>query len=125
MRHELIERRAPAIVKSHVGVFFAAVLVFVHHQRRVLGSLSLCLKRDKCRKDEPSTRGGIGLLTGRTEARLQRIGPAQPFVPGDFEIAPQVRILLPFRRTHYLSLIHISEPTRLLSISYAVFCLKK
>ena len=24
-----------------------------------------------------------------------------------------------------LSLIHISEPTRLLSISYAVFCLKK
>src|SRR5678816_2856298 len=29
-------------------------------------------------------------------------------------------------RTHEkLSLIHISEPTRLLSISYAVFCLKK
>ncbi len=27
--------------------------------------------------------------------------------------------------TAYLSLIHISEPTRLLSISYAVFCLKK
>eukprot|EP00658_Telonema_sp_P-2_P030350 TRINITY_DN22931_c0_g1_i1.p1 TRINITY_DN22931_c0_g1~~TRINITY_DN22931_c0_g1_i1.p1 ORF type:complete len:114 (+),score=27.47 TRINITY_DN22931_c0_g1_i1:214-555(+) len=26
---------------------------------------------------------------------------------------------------HPLSLIHISEPTRLLSISYAVFCLKK
>src|SRR5674536_174262 len=29
------------------------------------------------------------------------------------------------RRGHRLSLIHISEPTRLLSISYAVFCLKK
>eukprot|EP00658_Telonema_sp_P-2_P058196 TRINITY_DN46638_c0_g1_i1.p1 TRINITY_DN46638_c0_g1~~TRINITY_DN46638_c0_g1_i1.p1 ORF type:complete len:120 (+),score=29.16 TRINITY_DN46638_c0_g1_i1:130-489(+) len=27
--------------------------------------------------------------------------------------------------TFTLSLIHISEPTRLLSISYAVFCLKK
>eukprot|EP00658_Telonema_sp_P-2_P079957 TRINITY_DN786_c0_g1_i10.p1 TRINITY_DN786_c0_g1~~TRINITY_DN786_c0_g1_i10.p1 ORF type:complete len:163 (-),score=51.87 TRINITY_DN786_c0_g1_i10:39-527(-) len=27
--------------------------------------------------------------------------------------------------TYDLSLIHISEPTRLLSISYAVFCLKK
>src|SRR5678816_908450 len=27
-------------------------------------------------------------------------------------------------RPHLLSLIHISEPTRLLSISYAVFCLK-
>src|SRR5678816_1794867 len=86
MRHELIERGAPAIVESHVGVFFAAVLVFVHHQRRVLGSLSLCLKRYDCRKDEPSTRGGIGLLAGRTEARLQRIGPGQLFVPDDFEI---------------------------------------
>src|SRR5678816_3358618 len=29
------------------------------------------------------------------------------------------------RNLHVLSLIHISEPTRLLSISYAVFCLKK
>eukprot|EP00658_Telonema_sp_P-2_P058577 TRINITY_DN4708_c0_g1_i5.p1 TRINITY_DN4708_c0_g1~~TRINITY_DN4708_c0_g1_i5.p1 ORF type:complete len:570 (+),score=140.14 TRINITY_DN4708_c0_g1_i5:123-1832(+) len=29
------------------------------------------------------------------------------------------------RLIEYLSLIHISEPTRLLSISYAVFCLKK
>src|SRR5678816_112981 len=28
-------------------------------------------------------------------------------------------------RVYDLSLIHISEPTRLLSISYAVFCLKK
>src|SRR5678816_3440439 len=27
-------------------------------------------------------------------------------------------------KVHLLSLIHISEPTRLLSISYAVFCLK-
>src|SRR5678816_1317293 len=32
-----------------------------------------------------------------------------------------VNSALPFE----LSLIHISEPTRLLSISYAVFCLKK
>ncbi|WP_228762092.1 site-specific DNA-methyltransferase, partial [Campylobacter coli] len=29
------------------------------------------------------------------------------------------------RKAYGLSLIHISEPTRLLSISYAVFCLKK
>src|SRR5678816_563270 len=32
---------------------------------------------------------------------------------------------LDFVARMYLSLIHISEPTRLLSISYAVFCLKK
>src|SRR5678816_1330583 len=30
-----------------------------------------------------------------------------------------------YRPRYDLSLIHISEPTRLLSISYAVFCLKK
>ena len=30
-----------------------------------------------------------------------------------------------FEAAYMLSLIHISEPTRLLSISYAVFCLKK
>eukprot|EP00658_Telonema_sp_P-2_P054745 TRINITY_DN43542_c0_g1_i2.p2 TRINITY_DN43542_c0_g1~~TRINITY_DN43542_c0_g1_i2.p2 ORF type:complete len:130 (-),score=49.23 TRINITY_DN43542_c0_g1_i2:81-470(-) len=32
---------------------------------------------------------------------------------------------LDLRFVYELSLIHISEPTRLLSISYAVFCLKK
>ena len=31
---------------------------------------------------------------------------------------------LAFHRVKHLSLLHISEPTRLLSISYAVFCLK-
>src|SRR5678815_4524620 len=33
-------------------------------------------------------------------------------------------IEVPLRAEYILSLIHISEPTRLLSISYAVFCLK-
>src|SRR5678815_3296193 len=42
-------------------------------------------------------------------------------------VATSVAIgVVPFTGTQrYLSLIHISEPTRLLSISYAVFCLKK
>src|SRR5678815_2762462 len=35
------------------------------------------------------------------------------------------RFFLDKLATQILSLIHISEPTRLLSISYAVFCLKK
>ena len=51
---------------------------------------------------------------------LQRLG-----VLGDDEVV-QARLVdllgVPVLR---LSLIHISEPTRLLSISYAVFCLKK
>src|SRR5678815_5034661 len=39
----------------------------------------------------------------------------------------QTKVLpaLNFHKSISLSLIHISEPTRLLSISYAVFCLKK
>src|SRR5678815_4981449 len=46
-------------------------------------------------------------------------------------IPPDLRPLVPLEGGRFatsdlnLSLIHISEPTRLLSISYAVFCLKK
>ncbi len=39
--------------------------------------------------------------------------------------ANKQRIPLAKLAVEELSLIHISEPTRLLSISYAVFCLKK
>src|SRR5678816_4808929 len=35
------------------------------------------------------------------------------------------QVVITVEDPHHLSLIHISEPTRLLSISYAVFCLKK
>src|SRR5660397_266830 len=38
---------------------------------------------------------------------------------------PPSGILTPAAPPQYLSLIHISEPTRLRRISYAVFCLKK
>eukprot|EP00658_Telonema_sp_P-2_P059296 TRINITY_DN48119_c0_g1_i1.p2 TRINITY_DN48119_c0_g1~~TRINITY_DN48119_c0_g1_i1.p2 ORF type:complete len:101 (+),score=29.77 TRINITY_DN48119_c0_g1_i1:105-407(+) len=46
------------------------------------------------------------------------ISPTRPLKP------PRTRHPNP-RPNQLLSLIHISEPTRLLSISYAVFCLKK
>ena len=41
------------------------------------------------------------------------------------EFEKVVRVDADNERVWKLSLIHISEPTRLLSISYAVFCLKK
>eukprot|EP00658_Telonema_sp_P-2_P029458 TRINITY_DN2240_c0_g1_i7.p1 TRINITY_DN2240_c0_g1~~TRINITY_DN2240_c0_g1_i7.p1 ORF type:complete len:108 (-),score=33.47 TRINITY_DN2240_c0_g1_i7:38-361(-) len=45
------------------------------------------------------------------------------------QLRPSLRVAKSVRtrqqRVRTLSLIHISEPTRLLSISYAVFCLKK
>src|SRR5678816_4923346 len=64
----------------------------------------------------------------------QRLG--LPFVDADTEIeAAHAGVTIAeifasygepyFRSGEQLSLIHISEPTRLLSISYAVFCLKK
>src|SRR5678816_1177759 len=43
-------------------------------------------------------------------------------VPNIARIADKITIV---RSMTHLSLIHISEPTRLLSSSYAVFCLKK
>src|SRR5678815_5532621 len=38
---------------------------------------------------------------------------------------PEFMLVVSYNPGYQLSLIHISEPTRLLSISYAVFCLKK
>eukprot|EP00825_Cyclidium_porcatum_P015442 TRINITY_DN18788_c0_g1_i1.p3 TRINITY_DN18788_c0_g1~~TRINITY_DN18788_c0_g1_i1.p3 ORF type:complete len:122 (-),score=28.11 TRINITY_DN18788_c0_g1_i1:54-419(-) len=37
----------------------------------------------------------------------------------------QIEIIIKINKIYTLSLIHISEPTRLGMISYAVFCLKK
>eukprot|EP00658_Telonema_sp_P-2_P014936 TRINITY_DN15702_c0_g1_i1.p1 TRINITY_DN15702_c0_g1~~TRINITY_DN15702_c0_g1_i1.p1 ORF type:complete len:131 (+),score=7.06 TRINITY_DN15702_c0_g1_i1:350-742(+) len=67
----------------------------------------------------------IGLIMGII------VGCCEGFVPeSDTECV--IRIITAFIATFVqcviiltLSLIHISEPTRLLSISYAVFCLKK
>ena len=43
----------------------------------------------------------------------------------EFQIAKNELNIALEVEVYILSLIHISEPTRLLSISYAVFCLKK
>src|SRR5678815_5245803 len=48
------------------------------------------------------------------------------FLPSlDHYIRPREKFRRECQTDLFLSLIHISEPTRLLSISYAVFCLKK
>eukprot|EP00658_Telonema_sp_P-2_P050721 TRINITY_DN3874_c0_g3_i14.p1 TRINITY_DN3874_c0_g3~~TRINITY_DN3874_c0_g3_i14.p1 ORF type:complete len:455 (+),score=107.91 TRINITY_DN3874_c0_g3_i14:55-1419(+) len=80
----------------------------------------------------------LKLMAG-TDAQIRtlvRICPGQPLLVGQLDAGPHLIALsttgtrLFLRRTqnpvtNELSLIHISEPTRLLSISYAVFCLKK
>src|SRR5678815_5855331 len=55
------------------------------------------------------------LMTETTNRRWRRLPARGPIRCGSRER----------RHVVSLSLIHISEPTRLLSISYAVFCLKK
>ena len=60
-------------------------------------------------------------------AKLERLGERY-FTDIDFATySKNRRGLVKFMESmgYELSLIHISEPTRLLSISYAVFCLKK
>src|SRR5450756_492755 len=59
-------------------------------------------------------------------ARLGR--PAIVFAPNKTlaaQLYSEFREFFPNNAVEYLSLIHISEPTRLGMISYAVFCLKK
>src|SRR5674536_152908 len=88
-------------------------------------------------------RAVVGVAAGRVgPARPHRGAPGRPTAgaDGDAPPVPADRLSLVDvsvgdaarrhpRRRHGpgqdLSLIHISEPTRLLSISYAVFCLKK
>eukprot|EP00658_Telonema_sp_P-2_P018566 TRINITY_DN17282_c0_g1_i11.p1 TRINITY_DN17282_c0_g1~~TRINITY_DN17282_c0_g1_i11.p1 ORF type:complete len:714 (-),score=190.99 TRINITY_DN17282_c0_g1_i11:31-2172(-) len=77
------------------------------------------------------THGSIGVLHGSRTYLLQsddgQIKETHSISAGlDYPgVGPQHASLKASGRVEYLSLIHISEPTRLLSISYAVFCLKK
>src|SRR5678815_2044 len=57
------------------------------------------------------------------------VPPSERVSTAHVQVSPeQAKAILSWGRMRTvdgLSLIHISEPTRLLSISYAVFCLKK
>eukprot|EP00658_Telonema_sp_P-2_P007688 TRINITY_DN12860_c0_g3_i2.p1 TRINITY_DN12860_c0_g3~~TRINITY_DN12860_c0_g3_i2.p1 ORF type:complete len:536 (-),score=171.76 TRINITY_DN12860_c0_g3_i2:61-1668(-) len=73
------------------------------------------------------TVGCVGNLVQRHECRPFTAPqfndrPEEPFDIGE---GVDIRMLIQEDTVYELSLIHISEPTRLLSISYAVFCLKK
>eukprot|EP00658_Telonema_sp_P-2_P057647 TRINITY_DN4607_c0_g1_i2.p1 TRINITY_DN4607_c0_g1~~TRINITY_DN4607_c0_g1_i2.p1 ORF type:complete len:371 (+),score=74.94 TRINITY_DN4607_c0_g1_i2:55-1167(+) len=74
-----------------------------------------------------TTKQGCENYFSRTEAIYKA---AQGELGDDADYTEAVKMLehasgLELRASDELSLIHISEPTRLLSISYAVFCLKK
>mgnify|MGYP002681867829 CR=1 FL=1 len=62
---------------------------------------------------------GVGFKAAVADNKVTlNLGYSHPIV---YAIPAQIKVTV----EENLSLIHISEPTRLLSISYAVFCLKK
>ena len=73
----------------------------------------------------PIVRPFLSRIASRVLCAAMALGAAlapltQPARAADAFPNKPIRIVVPF-----LSLIHISEPTRPLYISYAVFCLKK
>eukprot|EP00658_Telonema_sp_P-2_P007820 TRINITY_DN12911_c0_g1_i1.p1 TRINITY_DN12911_c0_g1~~TRINITY_DN12911_c0_g1_i1.p1 ORF type:complete len:124 (+),score=37.34 TRINITY_DN12911_c0_g1_i1:87-458(+) len=66
-------------------------------------------------------------LTERRRCQNPSSSSSSPDTTAQEDTTENILLLRSMLRDLYvdLSLIHISEPTRLLSISYAVFCLKK
>src|SRR5450756_2156124 len=80
------------------------------HNPKILGVDDAEIVGDRITEFRPIPRN---LFMQETERRIGELGASY--------VALVVRDML----VHHLSLIHISEPTRLGMISYAVFCLKK
>src|SRR5438034_4116183 len=93
---ELIERFAPSIVKAHLLMSLAAVLVSMHSESAVFCPASARLECDDRRKRER-----VGALARWTIAGCQGNGPNKLFVFEDLEIAADVREVLSFGRAHH------------------------
>src|SRR5450756_2645852 len=94
--------------------------------------------RSRPRRDSPPAAAGILSTTRRRRAAPRLRNGASMSTPETREPGPEfqdgldwIHVERPLTLRHLrgklvlLSLIHISEPTRLGMISYAVFCLKK
>eukprot|EP00658_Telonema_sp_P-2_P009178 TRINITY_DN13461_c0_g1_i5.p1 TRINITY_DN13461_c0_g1~~TRINITY_DN13461_c0_g1_i5.p1 ORF type:complete len:113 (-),score=23.21 TRINITY_DN13461_c0_g1_i5:52-390(-) len=65
------------------------------------------------------------IIYGLASILFSKLGTTVRLKLGIDHLDTHVELLFKNPHSPILSLIHISEPTRLLSISYAVFCLKK
>ena len=73
-------------------------------------------------------KSGSVIINGKDISKLSpqdRVKEGISFVPQTKNVFAGMTVEENLEMGAFLSLIHISEPTRLLSISYAVFCLKK
>src|SRR5674536_212204 len=77
------------------------------------GRVQMGAAKDKLTFEKEVSNGWCILVPAGTWHNVTNIG------------ATPMQVYAIYAPAHHLSLIHISEPTRLLSISYAVFCLKK
>src|SRR4051812_41166116 len=84
VRHHLVEHLAPPLVEPHLPVLLAAFLVAVNGDGRVEGPAPARLHRDD-RREERLLRGAV--------TWEQRVGPDQPLLRGDLQVAADIRTL--------------------------------
>src|SRR5450756_3072002 len=103
------------------------------------GRVAIVTKKDRAESDTNYAQGGIASVTSKEDsfelhvrdtleagAGLCREDVVRTIVSeGPARIQELIELGMKFSEREDLSLIHISEPTRLGMISYAVFCLKK
>lgn len=92
--NKLIKGGAPSFIKSPFLMPFAAFLVGVERDNRILRSALMRLQHDNRREEAVDT---VIRLIGRPIPLLQRIGPDEFFVLDDFEITAGIRVILPVR----------------------------
>src|SRR5678815_1154435 len=109
----MVLRKIKDLVRNKFNVSIAQVSEDDRWQRAVLG---LSLVGSDRKFAESAMDEVLRFIRGHVQVSNEE-KELQSF--GDELIGPD------FKHWEELSLIHISEPTRLLSISYAVFCLKK
>src|SRR5678816_881820 len=88
---------------------------------RLLEAIRILGLEKKTRYYQASTSELYGLVRETPQSEARPFYPRSPYAVAKLYA---YWITVNYREA-YLSLIHISEPTRLLSTSYAVFCLKK
>src|SRR5678816_2137307 len=109
-------RSGPAAATPDIQMHFMP-LIWIDYGRTRVDGHGMTLEAAFLR---PESRGTVRLAS-TDPAAAPLIDPAYCQEPGDLDAL--VAAVRHARTILHLSLIHISEPTRLLSISYAVFCL--
>src|SRR5674536_395620 len=108
------------LADKRVLVWYESLLFFFFKQKTAYEMLRSLVGSEICIRDSKGTKANDTFMTIVQTAKKLGVSAYDYIfdrVSNKFEMLSLAQLIL--------SLIHISEPTRLLSISYAVFCLKK